>query len=303
VLPTDFTTRSCFPCRTLTKLDLSWNAFGRPEALKALALALSGKEREREGRHGHGEQASISRTGKAAPEAALIELDLSSNGVDNHGAFLLAGALETNRCLQHLRLDRNCLEKSGAHAILTAAVRTDHSVIVSMAECGIGQKHGAQRVFDPCEPAGAYRIDLSKKISLHILKSLVRLVKQGFGMFMPLPPMTLDAKPQRLHVARATCNVPHYMLLRRNVTKPSSPEVDEKDINKILAALPNKGILEFTYGGMRKLPVVGQPLAEPLFQMLLTELKHGRTLSVQAISDILTPALHGHNPVNPKCEV
>ena len=65
---------SCFTCRTLTKLDLSWNAFGQPEALRALALALSDKEREREGRHGHGEQASISQTGDAAPEAALIDL-------------------------------------------------------------------------------------------------------------------------------------------------------------------------------------------------------------------------------------
>jgi hypothetical protein len=157
-------------------------------------------------------------------------------------------------------------------------------------------------VFDPCEPAGAYRLDLSKKVSLHVLKSLVRLVKQGFGMFMPLPPMTVDAKPQKLHVARPTC-LPHYMLLRRNVTKPSSPEDDEKDINKILAALPDKGILDFTYGGMRKLPVVGQPLAAPLFQMLLTELKNGRTLSAQAVTDILTPALHGNNPLNPRCEV
>ena len=64
-------------------------------------------------------------------------------------------------------------------------------------------------------------------------------------------------------------------------TKPSSPEDDEKDINKILAALPNKGILEFTYGGMRKLPVVGQSLEAPLFQMLLKELKNGRPLSAQ----------------------
>ena len=84
----------------LTTLNLSWNSFGRPAAIKPLALALSGK---REGGAG-----------------GLRDLDLSNNAIDIQGAYTLAGGLESNCCLQRLVLDHNFLTQTGGGAVQMA---------------------------------------------------------------------------------------------------------------------------------------------------------------------------------------
>jgi len=122
----------------------------------------------------------------------LRDLNLSNNVVDIQGAYMLAGGLESNCVLERLVLDHNFLTQTGARAVQMAGVRPEHVMQISMLECGISQRNAAH--FDPTEPGGLYKLDLSTEYSRHVVKALVRVVLAGNGLFMPSPPLTINGK-------------------------------------------------------------------------------------------------------------
>ena len=71
--------------------------------------------------------------------ASIEYLNLSNNAIDEQGAFLLAGGLETNCKLKRLVLDHNQLTQPGARAIQMSGVRDDHAIVISMLDCGIAR--------------------------------------------------------------------------------------------------------------------------------------------------------------------
>jgi len=144
--------------------------------------------------------------------------------------------------------------------------------------------------------------------SWHVLKALVRVVRAGCGLFMPLPPMTLDDKPfKKLRVSRP----PKTDLRRQSAASgrdctssasASSPApasgggVDkeaEAGVDRTLSVLPDKGMLEFSFGSFLKPPPTGQPLSANLLEKLLRELAD-TNLMAQASKDIVVSVMHGN---------
>jgi hypothetical protein len=259
---------------TLTKLNLRCNSFGRFKAMHSLAAALSDKERGGAGGSG---------------SSGLRYLDLANNAIDLKAAYLLAGGLESNCTLERLVLDMNQLTNTGARVVQMAGVRQDHVTAISMADCSLAH---ADSGFDSTEPAGTYRIDLSRNESWHVLKALVRCVKRGNGTFVTTSssPMLLNSKPyKKFRVAPA-----------RGKTSPRDPSPSpvedastNAEVDRALAVLPDKGILEFTFGSQWKPPRIGQELGEALFEKLMRELPSPAT-AIPAAKDLLASVMHGN---------
>ena len=261
-------------CRnsTLTSLNLSSNSLGRHKAMQSLAAALSEKER-----------------GTESGPSRLRHLDLANNAIDIEAAYLLAGGLEHNRTLQRLVLDQNQLTQVGARVVQMAGVREDHVTIISMSDCSLASSDTG---FDNTEPAGTYQVDLSRHESWHVLKSLVRTVKAGNGAFVgtSAAPMLLNSKPYtKFRVARRKASSPRP-------GSPASPvevEAINAEVDKELAVLPDKGILEFNFGSLWKPPRMGQELSEALFEKMMREFSSS-ALTIPAAKDILASVMHGN---------
>ena len=255
---------------TLEYLDLSWNSFGRSKAVKLLGHSLSGEKRGDDG-------------------GGIEYLNLSNNAIDEQGAFLLAGGLETNCKLKRLVLDHNQLTQPGARAIQMSGVRDDHAIVISMLDCGIARDSHAH--FDTNEPAGTYRLDLSTQYAHYVLKSMLRIVHRGNAVFMPQPQMTLDGKP--FTKLRITSQPDLFSALEEGVLGKDSRNTEVKLVDEALAVLPDKGILEFTVGSLLKPPRAGQPLPDALFSKLLSELSD-QHLTPGAAKDTIMSVMHGN---------
>ena len=223
----------------------------------------------------------------------LRDLDLSNNVIDIQGAYMLAGGLESNCILERLVLDHNFLTQTGARAVQMAGVRPEHVMRISMLECGISQRNEGH--FDPTEPGGSYRLDLSTEYSRHVVKALVRVVLAGNGLFMPSPPLTIDGKPYtKFRVSRPKT---------ASAQGPQSPGGGARGaggggqgstaVQAALALLPQKGILEFTFGSLYKPPPIAAKLATQLHEKLLRELSNPN-LTMPGIRDVLISVLHGN---------
>jgi hypothetical protein len=224
----------------------------------------------------------------------LRDLNLSNNVVDIQGAYMLAGGLESNCVLERLVLDHNFLTQTGARAVQMAGVRPEHVMQISMLECGISQRNAAH--FDPTEPGGLYKLDLSTEYSRHVVKALVRVVLAGNGLFMPSPPLTINGKLyKKFWVSRPKTAIAQGSQSPGGGARGAggAGEGSPAAVQAALACLPEKGILEFTFGSLYKPPAIGAKLATQLHEKLLRELSNSN-LTVPGIRDVLVSVLHGN---------
>jgi hypothetical protein len=154
----------------LREINLSWNGFGDAEPCEQLAAAIE--------------------------NSYLKKIDLGYNRILMSEAVILASYLERCKNIRNLVLDGNMISQAGARLILQATKKAaedegeEFSAEVSMKQCGIGiVDHAA---FDPSEPSGEYELDLKDRFSQKVMLSLLRIVAQGKGIFLPLDATEAD---------------------------------------------------------------------------------------------------------------
>ena len=120
------------------------------------------------------------------------------NRLDRNEVVILSSYLERGSSIRKLVLDGNMITQIGARMILLAsrkAARVQDGVTaeVCLQNCGIGIiDHSG---FNPSEPAGDYELDLKDAYSRTVLISLMRIVAQGKGYFVPLEEAQSSVSP------------------------------------------------------------------------------------------------------------
>jgi Ran GTPase-activating protein (RanGAP) involved in mRNA processing and transport len=93
----------------------------------------------------------------------LQELDLSSNGIPSSACLSIAHMLSENMMLEILALRRNPLGERGGQVILQAAGASKwlKKVDLEGANFATHGRHDTDVPFNPLNPSGQYRLDLS----------------------------------------------------------------------------------------------------------------------------------------------
>lgn len=149
--------------RTLTKLDLSWNAI-RLESAIALAVSLETNQTLKTlllAYNSFGDMPSQVLGRALKLNKGLTELDLESNAINPKAATVLANAISFNETLIKLNINGNTLGKIGAQALVAAIQRSStesRKLQVSFINCDcIADDHN---VFSAANPHGTWRLNL-----------------------------------------------------------------------------------------------------------------------------------------------
>ena len=148
--------------KTLKTLDVQWNGFGDADTISELARAL--------------------------PLCGVEELNLAHNRIKLKGASIISSSLELGTKIRELSLDGTLIGQIGARAVYRAVQegqeKQEFPTSVSLVDCGthIVDKNA----FDPCEPAGSYKLDLNSAYDRLVLFKLMRVAMSKNGSFVSI---------------------------------------------------------------------------------------------------------------------
>uniref|UniRef100_A0A7S1TQ68 EF-hand domain-containing protein n=1 Tax=Phaeomonas parva TaxID=124430 RepID=A0A7S1TQ68_9STRA len=137
-------------------IDASWNHFGCDKAMQALALCVR-------------ETTTIKR------------MDLSFNFIKERGSIQLAHALGVNTSIRVLMLDGNPVGPRGGKALLRQVVKNGDMKNISLLHCNFDVPEDGPTPFDPQEPNGFYRLDLSSDYDRMVALQLQELAYSQGG--------------------------------------------------------------------------------------------------------------------------
>lgn len=172
-------------CETnLEILDLSWN-YIRLDSAKALGASLADVDSLVDLRlehNGFGDEGTMVLASALHENKKLRNLDLSFNSVHPAGALVLATMLRVNTTLKKLKLDGNPIGKNGALALISVLQtgqqshalghEDDRQVQISMKQCDT-VLDGRIRYYDPKEPAGSYRLEMTNAFDRMVAMELL----------------------------------------------------------------------------------------------------------------------------------
>lgn len=220
--------------RTLTKLDLSWNAI-RLNSAEKFATSLKKNSVLKElylGHNGFGDNATqiIGRTLKS--NISMEAIDLSYNSLHPQSIAVLANSLVFNEAMSFINLDGNILGRVGTQAMVAAIQRASgkvRSLHISFNDCDCRKNEPG--LFDPANPAGEYEVDLSTPYGVMVVDEAFYLANYRAGVSLTY----LEYKSNEFfHVIRLTTEI-----TKINNGKFNPDEF--KKLTKLIATLIQEG--------------------------------------------------------------
>ncbi|CAM9374928.1 unnamed protein product, partial [Discosporangium mesarthrocarpum] len=174
---------------TLKFLDVSWNNI-RMESATAIGRSLAenqGLESLNLAHNAFGEIASGELGYSLRSNSALKSLDMSFNGVTPPSTMVIANACKANNTLTELNLDGNRLGRKGSVALMSAIRKRKVGfgpdgpsfLILSLSNCDVDSD--TPDLFDPSQPTGEYRLDVSLPYSRMVVSELVERAETKTG--------------------------------------------------------------------------------------------------------------------------
>ena len=146
--------------RSITDMDLSWNAFGEVGAVSHLGEALKVMNH-------------------------LKSLDVSYNRLDERGAYILGSALEINHHISFCNFSGNPVGMLGARSLFQLIMATGAESTakggrrIKLENCNI--QHVDCSVFDSSKSDGKYQLDLSDNYSRIVMGNILRMRDSNRG--------------------------------------------------------------------------------------------------------------------------